>query len=122
MVLFIDCNDNLLRNGELQRLLVGEKCGLVDPIRLKYAHLTPPPTYHRIRSYPIDSVFVSQKLRRIDVGGWIGSGEGIGDHRVIYIDVPTQLLLGENKFTIAPPQVRRLKCDDPRIVNKFNQL
>ena len=122
IVLFIDCNENLIKNGEIQRLLTGDKCNLVDPIRHKHSHLTPPPTYHRNHTYPIDSVFVSQRLRHIDMGGWLCFGEGIGDHRAIFLDIPIQILLGENKFTIAPSQVRRLKCDDPRIVNKFNKL
>ena len=65
---------------------------------------------------------MSKRLRHITRGGWLRFGEGIGDHRVTYIDIPTQLLLGENKFTIPPPQVRRLKCNDPRVVDRFNKL
>ena len=122
ILLFIDCNENLNKQGELQRLITDEKYHLIDPIRTKHKNKQPPPTYHRNNNYPIDSVFISPKLRHIDAGGWLRFGEGIGDHRVIYIDIPSQLLLGENKFTIIPPQVLRLKCDDPRVVRKYNEI
>ena len=122
IVLFIDCNENLHKQGQIQRLLVGDKCKLIDPIRRKFGTANAPPTYHRNNSYPIDSVFVSKRLRHITYGGWLRFGEGIGDHRVIYIDLPVQLLLGENKFVIPPPSVRRLKCNDPRVVDRFNTI
>ena len=122
VVLFFDCNENFNKNGELQRLLVGDKCGLIDPIRTKHPHTAPPHTYHRNHSYPIDSVFVSPRLRHIESGGWLRFGEGIGDHRAIFIDIPSQLLLGEPKFHIEQQQVRRLKCDNPQIVSRFNEL
>ena len=117
IVLFVDANENLNKNGHLQRLLIGDKCNLIDPIRALYPNTRPPPTYHRNRTYPIDSVFVSRKLRHIYKGGWLRFGEGIGDHRAIYMDIPTSLLLGENKFQIPPPKVRRLKCNDPKVVS-----
>ena len=122
IVLFIDCNENLNKRGEVQRLLTDEKCNLIDPIRRRHNNKTPPPTYHRNSTYPIDSVFVSHKLRHIEAGGWLRFGEGIGDHRAIYFDIPMNLLLGENKFNIVAPQIRRLKCDDPRVVKKYNTL
>ena len=96
-------------------MLTDEKCNLIDPIRHRHSNRLPPPTYHRNKNYPIDSVFVTPKLKHIDAGGWLRFGEGIGDHRVIYFDIPTPLLLGENKFNIVPPQVRRLKCDDQEL-------
>ena len=101
---------------------MGYKCNLIDPIRNRFGSTNVPPTYHRNNTYPIDSVFVSRKLQHITAGGWLRFGEGIGDHRVIYIDIPMQLLLGENKFAIPPPQVRRLKCNDLRIVDRFNTI
>ena len=38
------------------------------------------------------------------------------------MDIPMSLLLGEHKFQIPPPQVRRLKCNDPKVVRRFNSL
>lgn len=122
IVLFIDANENLNKNGPLQRVLTGEKCNLVDPIRAMYPATRPSPTYHRNRSYPIDSVFVSRRLRHIHKGGWLRFGEGIGDHRVIYMDTPMSLLLGENKSQTPPRHIRRLKCNDPKVVRRFNML
>ena len=122
IVLFIDSNENLNKKGPVQRALTTDKCKLVDPIRLRFKDTLAPPTYHRNHSFPIDSVFVSRKLRHITKGGWLRFGEGIGDHRAIFLDIPSHILLGEDKFHIPPPQVRRLKCEDPRIVQKFNDL
>ena len=122
IVLFIDCNENLNKNGPVQRALTTDKCQLIDPVRHKFKNYVAPPTYQRNNSFPIDSVFVSRRLRHITKGGWLRFGEGIGDHRAIFIDIPSHILLGEDKFIIPPPQVRRLKCEDPRIVQKFNDL
>ena len=36
IVLFVDCNENLHKNGQLQRLLTGTKCNLIDPVRAKF--------------------------------------------------------------------------------------
>ena len=120
IVVLMDFNENLLRDGPLQMAL--KQLGLVDPIRKMHRNVTRPPPTSKTGSVPIDSIFVSKKLSNIARGGWLKLGEGIGDHRVLFCDVPFNDILGENPFQIHRPEMRRLKCEDPRIVQKFNSL
>jgi len=122
IVLLIDANENLSRMGALQTKLRFE-CQLVDPIREMYSkkHQILPPT-SLTGSVPIDSIFVSSNMKDIIRGGWIQVEKSIGDHRSLYIDVPIKILLGESKFNIHRHTARRLICDHPMIVDKYNKL
>ena len=53
----MDFNENLLRYGPLQQMLLDH--GLIDPIRALHQRGTIPPPTSRTGSYPIDSIFVS---------------------------------------------------------------
>jgi len=121
IIILMDFNEDLLRNGPLQQALL--ECDLVDPIRQLHSNngVIPPPT-SKTGSTPIDSIFVSRPLQHIHKGGWLKLGKGVGDHRPLYIDIPVRVLFGEDKFKIHRHEMRRLKCDNPNLVKKFNQL
>ena len=122
IVLLIDTNENLSRMGHLQTKLLYE-CDLIDPIRNLYSNnnTTLPPT-SLTGSVPIDSIFVSQNLQHISKGGWIRIEESIGNHRALFIDIPAQTLLGESPFQTYQNTARRLTCDNPRVIKKYNKL
>ena len=122
IVLLIDTNENLARMGQLQSQLIYE-CQLVDPIRSIYQkdNTTLPPT-SLTGSNPIDSIFVSPQLQDIVRGGWIQVEKSIGDHRALFIDVPIETILGEDPFTIHRNTARRLICNQPKIVERYNKL
>ena len=122
VVLLIDMNENLEKMGPIQSALLYE-CQLIDPIRAIYHDNKSklPPT-SLTGSVPIDAIFVSPQLRNIAKGGWISIGESVGDHRALFIDLPLQMLLGEDPFTIHKHSARRLVCDRPKVVSKFNKL
>ena len=122
IVLLIDTNENLARMGQLQTKLKYE-CQLVDPIRNIYQNDGDTlPSTSLTGSYPIDAIFVSPQLQQIVRGGWIQVEKSIGDHRALFIDIPIKTLLGENPFTIHRSTARRLICEQPKIVEKYNQL
>ena len=122
IVLMIDMNENLARMGPFQTMLKYE-CQLVDPIRERYQKKDQQlPATSLTGSKPIDSIFVSASLQNIVRGGWIKLEDSIGDHRSIFIDIPIQTLLGENPFHIHRSTARRLVCDQPQVVDKYNQL
>ena len=122
IVLLIDCNENLTRWGPLHKSLLHE-CKLIDPIRLAYQteSCSLPPT-SLTGSVPIDSIFVSQQLRHIQQGGWLKQGETVGDHRPLYVDIPIMTILGEPPFKIHRPEARRLTCEQPKVIDRFNIL
>ena len=120
IVIMMDFNENLLRYGPLQQMLLDQ--GLIDPIRALHQRGTIPPPTSKTGSYPIDSIFVSPYLRHIIRGGWLSIDKGIGDHRPLFCDFDIKCFLGEDKFKIFKPQIRRLQCENPSIVKKFNRL
>ena len=111
IVLLIDANENLARMGQLQTKLCYE-CNLIDPIRAMYKKNN--------TIIPIYSIFVSPQLQKITRGGWIRIEDSVGDHRALFIDIPIKTLLGENPFTIHRSTARRLICDQPKVVEKYN--
>ena len=69
IVVMMDFNENLLRDGPLQMSL--KELGLVDPIRKLHQNVTKPPPTSKTGSVPIDSIFVSKQLSKISRGGWL---------------------------------------------------
>ena len=120
IVLLIDMNENLNRMGPLQSALKYE-CQLIDPIReLHHDGESELPPTSLTGSVPIDGIFVSPALQHISKGGWMSIDDSVGDHRALFIDIPLKLLLGENPFHIHRHSARRLVCDKPKVVSKFN--
>lgn len=115
----IDLNENMSRtNGPLLQAILNE-VGLIDPIKLKHHNLDPPITQNR-GSCQIDGLFVSPELRNIVRGGWTAFGDGIGDHRAGFIDIKVNDIIGVHKLDIVPRNARRLTCEDPRTMYRYN--
>ena len=77
----------------------------------------PPPTFHR-GTDAIDGIFVSDSVK-VKRAGYLAFGEIPGDHRGIWIDVPHKSILGYKMADIPKASSRRLKLDDPRIVQRY---
>ena len=80
----------------------------------------PPSTYHR-GSHAIDGIFVSPSIKAIRAG-YLAFGDTPGDHRCIWIDVPHKMILGYHMADIPRANARRLKLDDPRTVQKYQDI
>jgi hypothetical protein len=77
-----------------------------------------PRTYNR-GSKPIDGVFMTQDLYIVQ-GGYMPFGMGIvSDHRCLWLDIRTRVLMGQEWEQSRKFAARRLKCDDPRVRNKY---
>ena len=122
IILLMDCNENLIKFHDLHKHITDDPISLIDPIRYKYFSGAPLPPTHEHGSFPIDAIFVSYRLLDITCGGWLKFGDGVGDHRPLYIDIPVKRLLGRYKNVIYPHQIRRLRCQDPRTVVKYNDI
>jgi len=110
--------------GQLQSQLVYDCQLVVDPIRSIYqkdTSILPPPT-SLTGSDPIDAIFVSPQLQDIVRGGWIQVEKSIGDHRTLFVDIPIETILGEDPFVIHRNTARRLICDQPKVVERYNKL
>ena len=80
----------------------------------------PPPTYQR-GSDAIDGIFVSSTVH-VKQAGYLGFGQIPGDHRGIWVDVSHKTILGYKMSDIPTASSRRLKLDDPRIVDRYCEL
>ena len=78
-----------------------------------------PGTFHN-GSVPIDEIFISPSLK-ITGCGYMEHGINIGDHRPIWIDISKSSALGSSLPPIPSFQARRLKCNDPKVVEKYSQ-
>ena len=79
-----------------------------------------PSTYNR-GSKPIDEIFVSSSLK-IKRAGYLAHGATLGDHRPIWIDVDRNTVIGCKGHLNPTFATRRLKTQDPRVVQKYLQV
>ena len=78
------------------------------------------PATHNRGSLPIDEIFVSSTLQVI-AAGYLSYGECGSDHRPLWVDITKTSALGARLPEIPSFQARRLKCRDPRIVDRYNR-
>jgi hypothetical protein len=77
-----------------------------------------PNTYNR-GSNPIDGSFITHDLYILQ-GEYMPFGMGIGsDHRCLWLDIRTRVLMGQDLEQPRNFAACRLKCYDPRIRNKY---
>ena len=78
------------------------------------------PTSFHIGSKQIDSCFVTNNVDCY-YAEFLPLWPIMGDHQGILIDVPEQVLYGEQKLKITRPQARRLQCNCSTIRNKYSK-
>ena len=75
------------------------------------------PTYER-GTRTIDAIFASPTITATRAG-FLSFKTFPTDHRLIWCDIDFNVLFGAPRLTIIPHSRRRLKCEDPRSVDKF---
>ena len=114
-------NKNLDGMGLIQSAFKHE-CQLIDPIRESHHDgISKLPPTSLIGSVSIYKIFESSQLRHIAIRGLISINESLGDHCALFIDIPLQTLLGESAYLIHRYRARRLVCNKPKVVSKFNK-
>ena len=84
-----------------------------------------PPTYvHSPSGHAIDGLYCTSALGSTIRGGYFEMGVGIykADHRCLWIDIPYTAALGSSIPAFVRPIARRLRCHDPRIVQRYNNF
>jgi hypothetical protein len=77
-----------------------------------------PHTYNRGSNH-IDGIFMTQYLYIVQ-GGYMPFGMGIGsDHRCLWIDIRTRVLMGQDLELPQKFAAQWLTCDDPIVRNKY---
>ena len=67
----------------------------------------------------IDAIYATHSIQAIR-GGYLPSHTFDSDHKTIWVDIQFRSIFGSKTLQQTPLQCRRLKNEDPRIVNKFN--
>ncbi len=68
---------------------------------------------------PIDEIMASDTLA-ISSSGYIAQGEGLGDHCIIWADITKRSAVGAKMPPTTKFQGRKLKCNDPRVIDRYN--
>jgi len=82
-------------------------------------HILPPTINRGISS--IDAIMCTLGITVIKVG-YLAFGEGVGDHRILFMDVTCASTLGIKMAVPKKMAARRLKLQDPRVVKQSNKL
>jgi hypothetical protein len=73
-------------------------------------------------STQIDGIFGTRNITPL-AGGYTELNWGLkSDHRMLWVDLDLSQLFGELSTPMWKPPIRRLKCNDPRIVDSYNKL
>ena len=79
-----------------------------------------PNTFNR-GTKPIDTIMATAGIL-VRKAGYLPFGDGVGDHRPLFVDVTIASTLGVKLTTPKKMSARRLKALDPRVVKKYNKL
>jgi hypothetical protein len=117
IILGMDANEDV-RSGEVDSFL--KKVGMREVIIELHREVSPPATYNRTnKRQPIHGLWATPGIT-ISRGGYLAFGEGCpSDHRGLWFDVEYSVAFGHRTPTLLPPQPKRLKAKDPRVVKKF---
>jgi exonuclease III len=107
MIVMGDFNEDVRRGNTIRTL---KQLGLVDVWQGKEQ----PPTFQR-GSVPIDTILVTPEIYP-EKSGYIRS---MSDHLCLWLDIKATKLFERLNHPI-PAARRRLQCNDPRIVQKYN--
>ena len=103
--------------SEVQEWMIQQ--GLVEIICEQHGYETAPATHLRSKESPIDGIYCTPQLRASQSGYLSFSSLG-GDHRGLWVDIPDILIYGYKPQSCSMAHARRLKLEDPRIVEKYN--
>ena len=116
LLLLIDANQDV-RDSPLTQALNCEGLHMREVVQARHQDLPTTPT-QKSGSVPIDGIYATPDLP-ITSGTLLGISGLLGDHRFVSIDIPWDLLLGEDIHKIVRPQARRLSCRIPQAMKNY---
>ena len=78
------------------------------------------PATHNSGKESIDEIFVSSTIN-VEQCGYLEHGQLVGDHRPLWIEISKMSMLGAKLPNMTTYSARRLKCNDPRLVARYNR-
>ena len=117
IVLMGDFNTPLNGMSRLEKELAER--GINDAIRTRYGYVEAPSTHQR-GSNPIDAIYVSETIE-VTKGGYDPGMPEISDHRLLWVDISMDSLLGIDRGEISRPKAKRLQLSNRAITERFNK-
>jgi len=115
LILMIDVNQNVV-TGHFSEIM--RELGLQNAFERYHDKFTIPATHHR-GSKPISAIYISSNMQCSQCGILPKTFGVHGDHRNMFIDIPTQSFLGSPMYDIMTQPMKKLQLRDSRIVEKF---
>jgi hypothetical protein len=109
-----DVNESV-RRGKFGQFL--RQMGLTEALSSEHPNLPETKSWFRGK-HQIEGVWFSPELQAQN-SMLLPFGFGVGDHRMIIIDVPTKQLIGTELPAIQRPKARRLQSFHPKVQNKY---
>ncbi len=118
-ILLIDGNSSM-KSSDLT--VAFSNCMLREVLLEKYGCNGPSTFIRNTTRTPIDGIWATPGID-IKMGGYFAYEEVFSgtDHRCLWIDLSFPTAFGHNMPPIIRPQMRRLHCGDPRLVDNFNR-
>jgi hypothetical protein len=120
IIIGMDANEDV-RNPSLVSFF--KTFGMREAILERHAsESSPPATYQRnMNRVPIDGIWCNRTLTAVHAG-YFAFGDAIpSDHRALWIDFTVEEVLGQDSPPLTKPSARKLKANDPRLVNTYNK-
>ena len=117
IILMLDLNDDVTNSAANTKL---RSIGLNECILQRHDEQQPYATCNR-GTKAIDGIYVSNTIT-IERGGYCPFNTFPSDHRALWIDVTMSNLCGNKMAPVSHPHARRLKCNDPKVQNKWTKL
>lgn len=116
LVVMGDFNRDMSLNRGLRAILEGQ--GLKDALTERHGQ---GPASHIRGSKAIDGIWVSQNIEMLK-GGVEAGNKILSDHRMLWVDLTLDSILGARRGTVDKPSTRRLKTTNKEAVHKFNSI
>ena len=89
---------------------------------LKAKHNSPTPPTHGAGSRTIDAILVPPSLSNVTKAGWLPFVDGVGNHRIAFVDINSEIKLNKDKHEIIPIRARRLQIKKENSVKKYLEM
>ena len=118
VIVMLDANEDVY-SGKIGRMLTDPLGPDMVETVLATTHAKLGATYFR-GSKPIDAIWASKDLKIVGAGA-MPVGFGVGDHRMMWVDIQADSMVGFQPQPVKHPKARRLNSRIPRAKKAYNK-
>ena len=118
IVVMGDFNTALNGSSRLERAL--NRRGIYDAIQQRYGQ-GQSPNSHKRGTHTIDGIFISETVQMIR-GGYDGGQDEVSDHRLVWVDLEMDSILGTDRGDLVRPKGKKLQTTNVARTTRYNKL